>query len=132
MMPSSRCRTSTRWICSRRDITRSLMPGSLTVPCFEQFQPRFQPLDVVTQAVDSVQEFLGLGAARHVATFFLQILRYVLQQRVVRAACETESGARNVADLMRGDVADNPRQLFLQVRLRRLEQLAEGLRNFGV
>src|SRR5262245_50522973 len=107
MIPSSRCRTSTRWICSRRDRTRGLMRGSLIVPCFEQLHARFEPVDVVAQAVDAVQEFLGLGAVRHVAAFLLQVFRYVLQQRVVCAASETECAARGVADLMCRDVADD-------------------------
>jgi hypothetical protein len=79
-----------------------------------------------------VHEFLGLGAARHVTAFFLQIFSDVLQQRVVRAAGEAERRACNVADLMGCDVADDARQLFLEVRLRRLEQLTERLCDFGV
>ena len=33
---------------------------------------------------------------------------------------------------MRGDVADHARQLFFEIRTRMREQLAEGLRDFGV
>src|SRR6185436_20456405 len=117
MIPSSRCRTSTRWICSRRDRTRGVMRGSLSVPCFEQLQACFESIDVLAQTVDAVQEFLGLGAARHVAAFFLQVFRYVLQQRVVCAASEAECAARSVADLVCRDVADDARQLLFQVRL---------------
>src|SRR5918994_892600 len=132
MMPSSRCRTSTRWICSRRDRTRGLMPGSLIVPCFEQLQARFEPVDVVADAIDAVQEFLRFRAVRHVATFLLQVLGYVLQERVVRTPRETERRARSVAHLMCCDVADDARQLFLQVGLCRLEQLAESLCDFCI
>src|SRR5262245_46694081 len=110
MMPSSRCRTSTRWICSRRDRTRGLMRGSLIVPCLDQLEARFEPVDVVAQAIDAVHEFLGFRAVRHVAAFFLKVLRYVLQQRVVRAAREAERAAGNVADLMSRDVADDTRE----------------------
>src|SRR5688572_13206750 len=143
MMPSSRCRTSTRWICSRRNRTRGLMPGSLIVPCrssascarairaslrssFEQLQARFEPVDVVAEAVDAVQEFLRFRAVRHVAAFLLQVLGYVLQERFVRASRETKRRARSIAHLMCCDVADDARQLFLQIGLCRLEQLAES------
>src|SRR5262245_59668728 len=107
MMPSSRCRTSTRWICSRRDRTRGLMRGSLPVPGFEQLDARLKPVRVFAQLVDALHEFFGLGAARHVAAFFLQILRDVLHQRVVRAPRKAECRACSVADLMSRDVADD-------------------------
>src|SRR3954468_1809481 len=110
MMTSSRCRMSTRWICSKRDRTRSLMRGSLVVPCrsnarairgslrssFDQLQTGFEPVDVVAQSIDAVQEFLGFRAVRYIATFFLKILRYVLQECVVCASREAECTPRNI------------------------------------
>src|SRR5918995_3126642 len=111
MMPSSRCRTSTRWICSRRDSTRGLMRRSLIVPCFEQLEARFESIDVVADAVDAVQEFLRFRAVRDVAPFLLQVLGHVLHERIVRAPGETERGARSVAHLVCCDVSDDTRQL---------------------
>ena len=80
---------------------------------------RFEPIDVLAQRVDAGDELLGFRAARHVAAFFLQILGDVLRERVGGAAREAERRARDIADLVRGDVADDARQLFFQIRPRR-------------
>ena len=57
----------------RRASSRSTSSRSVSTPC---------------------DEFVGFGAARHVATFLLQILGDVLRERVVRAAREAERRAR--------------------------------------
>ena len=75
-----------------RQDARPHAAAHLLFACFEQLQPRFEPVDVVAQRVDAVQEFLGLGAARHVAAFFLQILGDVLQ-RTCRAARRAKPSA---------------------------------------
>ncbi len=55
-----------------------------------------------------------LSSVRYSGTF--------LRERVDRAAPEAERGARRIADLMRGDIADHARQLFFEIRLRGVQR----------
>jgi hypothetical protein len=82
---------------------------------FEQRQRGFERVDVVAQLVDAVQEFLGLGAARHVAAFFLQSTRRRSAAKVSAARRAKPNADARVADLMSRDVADDARQLFFEI-----------------
>ena len=108
------------------------LAGVAVAPRRETREPCLEPLDVVAQPVDVPQEFLDLDAHRHVASFLLQVLRGAGRERIGRAATEVEHSAREVRDPARRDVAHDLRQLFLEVRARLLEELAERLRDLRV
>ena len=64
---------------------RRWLAGVAVAPRLETREPCLEPLDVVAQPVDVPQELLGLEARRHVAAFFLQVLRALFAQRIGRA-----------------------------------------------
>src|SRR5688572_15021097 len=140
MMSSSPCWTSTRCLATRRPRTRGRisaapppwLAGVAVAPRRETREPCLEPLDVVAQPVDVPQELLDLEAHRHVASFLLQVLRGTGRQRIGRAPTEVEHPARQVRDPACCNVTQDLCQLFLEVRARMLEELAERLRDFRV
>src|SRR5687768_4542479 len=126
MISSKPCLTSTRWISSSRDRTRGfiecdrLLGASLPGSAIQERQPRFESRHIIAQLVDVGDEFIGFGAGRQVATFLLKIFGDILSQRLDGASTEAQRRARSVADLVSRDIANDARQLFLEVGLRLL------------
>src|SRR5262245_11344606 len=122
MISSSPKRTSTRWICSSRNRTRRrmrclfLMKRSGEPRAFQPLDASRQSFDIVAQRVHRRNELVGFSACDQIATFFLEELREIASERIAGALTEAEDAARGFADLMGGDVADQARQFFLQIR----------------
>ena len=132
MKSSSPCLTSARWISSRRCSTRRrIKPGPAGAVRCAHSRASIRSTASRT-AVDAVQEFLELGLLTRSR---LSSCRYsAMFSPAVRRArrAHAQGPLREQRQAARGQVADDARQFFFEIRPREREQLPIRVRYLGV
>ena len=94
---------------------------------------RRKSVDVLAQRVDALQQLGGLCARDQVAALVRQVFGEHCAASSFAACCVQPTAARaNRAELVRGHVADQQRQLLFQIRPQQQRQLAKLLRQLGI
>src|SRR5579864_3490721 len=133
---SRACRSSTPWISSSRTSTRGFTaagPASRgAAPSRDQLEPRLQAIDTLAQRIHPAQELLAFVARHQVTALVAEVFGEISQRRVRRALAPGSSEPPEPPELVSRHIADQQRQLLLEVRPQQLCELAKALRHIAV
>src|SRR5262245_21891388 len=91
-----------------------------------------EPLRVVAQGIDRAYEVIDLPAARDYAALLDQVIRQIAGDALRGLRLEVHEASSCVDDPMGGDIAEDPREIFLGVPARIAHDELDRLRKLSI